>query len=745
MNDQNFCNELESFLKNVYGYFHNCLENDKKPKRKDILQKNYLNFLWQMNSLINKGSKEIKKTYKILEVTLIKFLDEAYISKIEKINNEEEENKDKKKEFLINFNLIVENYLELIIVISRIFVYSDKEQTQVANFLDQTSENLCKKLFQKNIINKYEIQITQIFKVFISRNYFLAEYSKQNELNIYLKNILFFFDRTKISSERFLRRLIETFIEVLKIEFSKIVQMSSEISKMESLKALFKFTEITHKNLEYFLPKNFFDDFKISLDKFYEITVSHFTKDLISIPNKDIFYKMLKENDFKNLKRISELLQYDKEDSKFLKEPIINFLEREGILIIDEFIDKENCRIIEAIHELIDKISIIVNNCFNKNSQLLFAKTKGIEKFINLKKKNKKGRYSQDIILEKLIDYTISIIIKNSEDISESQKNYKIHIIIEILSFLNTKIFFEKISKFLTEKIINDRYLKNSKFEKELIKKFSQKFGDDYLNSLNRILYNLELSEKKNDIFNKFKKLSLVKKKNLEINRSIISQQDITTFASLKSSTQFKFLEQIIETFFYRDIKNEKKKIIFHFELGRAELEIDYKGCKTMVISQPIVILIILNVGYKKKSSKEIFLDLIKKIPKGKEEFYEKLIHIILKKLLLSKIFCFENERYFFNPNFRCDENKILIDLNIFKIFSALISQNERKEERKFELESKIMRGIKYDKRLFYKDFLTMFKIEIDKEVLNKTLNKLIEKDLIKRSPNDPNEFLYSN
>lgn len=744
MEDQNFSNELESFLKNVYEYFHNCLENEKIPKRKEILQKDYLSFLWNMNTLINKGSKEIKKTYKILEVTLIKFLDEAYTSKIEKINNSEE-NIDKKKQFLLTFNSIVENFLELIIVISRIFVYSDKEQTQVANFLDQTSINLCKKLFQKNLINKNEKEIIQVFKVFVSRNFFLLNYNENNELNTYLKNILYFFDRTKISSEKFLRKLIEIFIDILRFEFSKIIQLDCDISKMSSLQALFNFNEITHKNLNFLIPKVFLDDFKISLDKFYEKTVTNFTKSLICIPNKDIFFKMLKENDFDNLKRISDLLKYDKEDTKFLKEPIIIFLENEGKIIIEKFIDEKDCKIIEAIYELIDKISIIVNECFNKNSQLLFAKTKGIEKFINLKKKNKKGRYSQDIILEKLIDYTINIILNNSKGDSEKKNNYKVHIIIEILSFLNTKIFFEKITKFLTEKVLNDRYIHNSKFEKELINQFSQKFGDDYLKSLNRILYDLESCEKNNDSFNLFKKQTLIKKQYLKLNRSVISQQNMSTFANLKSSSQFKFLEQIIETYFYRNKKNEKKKIIFNFDLGKAELEIDYKGSKVLVISQPILILIILNVGYKLKSFTEIFVDMIKEIPKGKEEFYEKLFKIILGKLIDFKIFSLKNGKYFFNQKFSCKKNQIVIDLNIFKIFSALISQNEKKVERKFELESKIMRGIKYDKKLFYKDFLSLLDLEVDKETLNKTLNKLIEKDLIKRSLKDSNEFLYIN
>ena len=484
-------------------------------------------------------------------------------------------------------------------------------------------------------------------------------------------------------------------------------------------------------------------------EKLKNILFKYLIKDLYN-NNKIDIYSMIKEKRVFEIKVLFQLIKTHQKELNILEDYFYKYLQKQFSVLY--YFQEE---IIQALIDLKKELVEFISLCFNNHND--FHKILN-DRFIYLFLNNKYIKY-----LSKYVDYCMK---EKFNDKSEIEIEEIMNDILFIFKYIDSKIEFRiDFEKNLKQRIINNSFL-SIQLEKEFLFKLEKEMGTDYVKKMIEMLNDLENSNKE---LAYYKTNSINKGNPLGISFNIkilpLGKWQLDELCNIKITIP-KFLQFCIDDFenYYKIKHNSTSRKLIWF-LGLSEINIQYLYLKNKNISistLPQLLLLLCLEKYNKLNIKKIS-ELL--------NYEQKLIVKEINRLIFNSNF---------NPNSELNKGIILANINpttkefkptteisinknfnttknIFntlplddKTYSSLIIKEKEeyendiiKREKNCIIQALIARimksriGQKITHLWLMNETMKenyLFKAEI--ELINECLEKLIEKNVIKRNEN---------
>ena len=298
--------------------------------------------------------------------------------------------------------------------------------------------------------------------------------------------------------------------------------------------------------------------------------------------------------------------------------------------------------------------------------------------------------------------------------------------------------------------------------EKNIINIFEKECGNELVQKLNNIINDYILNE--NEISNKFisfineknnkidiedkNKIKSVNLLNTDINIRIYSSENWPSFIGSKKALlpeKLNTISQEISSFYHKmypgrilDFSLKNSYAILEANLPNKEILFDIK-CNTF---QAIILLKFNEVYHtsNNKIKKEDFVTMLEF--EANEDFFKSIKPFIESKLIIE-----DNDYYSLN----CDLIVKKGDCVIFKAEEENEIKKKEKQEidRTYPVDGTIVKTVKDNKSIAHKNLIlkvlgALCNFSIKEEFIEKRINSLIEREIIFRSKEDPNLYIYN-
>ena len=300
----------------------------------------------------------------------------------------------------------------------------------------------------------------------------------------------------------------------------------------------------------------------------------------------------------------------------------------------------------------------------------------------------------------------------------------------------------------------------NLDLEKNIIDVFAQECGNELVQKLNNIINDYSLNE--NEISEKFvnfinepkeQKINLTEKDsvnilNIETRIRIFSSENWPSYLNTKKSLlpdQLNSITNEISSFYHKIYPGR----ILNFSLKNSyailEVNLPKKGilfnvkCNTF---QAIILLKFNEIyyGFNNKIKKEELVSMLQF--EANEDFFKSM-----KQFIESKLICEDNDYYSLN----CDLIVKKGDCIEFKnLEENEIKKKEKQEiDRTYPVDGTIVKTVKESKSIAHKNLIlkvlgALCNFSIKEEFIEKRINSLLEREIIFKSKQDPNIYIYN-
>ena len=300
----------------------------------------------------------------------------------------------------------------------------------------------------------------------------------------------------------------------------------------------------------------------------------------------------------------------------------------------------------------------------------------------------------------------------------------------------------------------------NLDLEKNIIDVFAQECGNELVQKLNNIINDYSLNE--NEISEKFvnfinepkeQKINLIEKDsvnllNIETRIRIFSSENWPSYINTKKALLPDKLNSItneISSFYHKIYPGR----ILNFSLKNSyailEVNLPKKGilfnvkCNTF---QAIILLKFNEIYYRfnNKIKKEELVAMLQF--EANEDFFKSM-----KQFIETKLICEDNDYYSLN----CDLNVKKGDCIEFKnLEENEIKKKEKQEiDRTYPVDGTIVKTVKESKSIAHKNLIlkvlgALCNFSIKEEFIEKRINSLLEREIIFKSKQDPNIYIYN-
>lgn len=489
-------------------------------------------------------------------------------------------------------------------------------------------------------------------------------------------------------------------------------------------------------------------------------------KNMVELVNKNSGVKYMLENDkLEELRNLYELFKLYPQSFEEISKILEDYIQKNGeALKENQEIKKEPQKIIPKLLELYNKINDIVKNCFKND--ILFQNTQ----IIGFKHFMKKDFYAKQ--LANYIDYCLRWGFKGKK---EEDINKILTDIIALIKYLESNFVFQKES----EKIMGERLLKEQSlsmnYEIEFVKKLIEDKNSpqlEFFSKMKKMLEDLDKSKKLTQEYKEFKN----KENPNGINLSVKILDGIIWEMNKMNLIKFKlpnFLESCIKDFQKFFSNKMKSEIKFYWYHTYSKVEIQYLYLKKNYISistlpQILILLALEKSGQLsiKQLAEECGIEttLIKDNIQGlifnqsfnKEGNIEKGVIIPIKN---------ETKDFTDDDEFKINENFISPSLK-FNTFPATkkksqqelakegeMTEEQEKKYKKNLLEANITRIMKSraGNSISHADLIKIthdqmrqsFSLTFQPNEIKEMIEKLIEKKIIQRDPNNRGFYQY--
>lgn len=724
--------EIKAYIKEIFVKNMEALKEGKDIALNDIFTKKaYMDFYQKMHKCTSNTS-EIQNCYNILKIELSKSIDQM----LNDLFRDHRSEYITSERIMTNLNQLMEMLKKITRMMKRFFHWFDKKKMQCTNFIDETSAELINNKFFDECFIRQKHRLFEIIKEVSMENLF-KECS--DEYKRFLSNMNYFltiYDRKRTS---FLEELIKWLITLIDEELKNTrstLHLEDPLTLINEVNTL---NTILTKNVKKGLPEdNNFNNFR---DKFFDIvdmTLVDAVRQSLTCSDFSVMEEILNANDHTNLQILVSLLQQNGKDKlSYLREPFREFMLRKENSIIDQYIN-DNDKLISELIRFFKTCNTKIKKVMGNDSDILFARNKAIEQIMHEKKKIGNHQVNvSDLLVESLLRFTL-LHIHNSDDkegISETMVKEEFEPIVDMLSYMDTKYFFNEFNMFFANRMINLNNLKKLDFEKHILKVFEEKLGESVIYNLKSVYNEIKRQEEKKEAFEEFKKRAFLSNK-AEFNVTQICSKEIKKQTEYRLSKDFLFYTNFYSSYFHSDANNANKKFKFSLDLGYIESEYEINGKVYTLIGRPIYVVILMYIAENEKASvRELIATLITKESPNEdvhESMIEKLEKLINTGLLLKN----ENE-YRINLNFNQIEPKIIIgDTKVYKQEAQKESFTQAKAVKKYEYKSKIMKVLKNYRQMSIREVEEFIGNSVEDFSIDKfreAVSHLLEKEFLLR------------
>lgn len=488
-------------------------------------------------------------------------------------------------------------------------------------------------------------------------------------------------------------------------------------------------------------------------------TITNHAQKLLNMENSG-FLVLLQNLDEKksDLKRMYTLFKRVKE-LKPMSDLLKDFVKDEGLAIVKNHQEKDDeidfKAFIDALLDLQEKYSTLVNEQFDKDSNFLEALKDAFTIFVNIDLKDGKGK---NISTSELLSTYCDYIMKNTDKIGDENLDSLFDKIVRLFAYITDKDLFQEYYRRQLAKRLLSTSNANHDAERSLIAKLKTLNGAGFTSKLEGMIKDQSTSQ---DLQNNFKDHAKKDPLPLDFTPTILTTGFWPSFKVDQLSLPQE-MEVCIKNFkeFYAS-RTESRSLKWIHSLGNCTLTALFSsGNKELQVSTYQACILLLFNDYEDGQSRLTPENIQKALNLTTEDVRRNLLSLCLNKQakILMRISNSEdtktispNDEFSVNPDFKSKKHRIKIPNLVLKI-----SGEERKdidktmeEDRKYSIEAAIVRIMKARREMKHQDLVVETSKQLlqhfnpDPKSIKSRINDLIGREYIKRDETDPTIYLY--
>ena len=348
-----------------------------------------------------------------------------------------------------------------------------------------------------------------------------------------------------------------------------------------------------------------------------------------------------------------------------------------------------------------------------------------------------------------------------TKNISNDERKKQINLGLEIFNCVPDKDVFIDIYCNLMANRILSLFNKNNTSEQinyfdldletNIIKIFEKECGNELVQKLNNIILDYNLNE--NEISEKFvsfmnEQKEVINKNNTEIKIRIVSSENWPSYINSKNALmpeKINLISEQISSFYHKLYPGRILKFslnnsyaILEVNLPKTNIIFDIK-CNTF---QAIILLKFNEIyyGFNNQIKKEDLITMLQF--EANEDFFKAIKQFIDAKLIIE-----DKDNYSLNCNLKVKNGELIV----FKTAEENeIKKKERQEiDRTYPVDGTIVKTVKDNKTIAHKNLIlkvlgALCNFSIKEEFIEKRINALLEREIIFKSKQDPNMYVYN-
>jgi len=638
-----------------------------------------------------------------------------YCMELKKIINSSEN-------ILEDLKIYINNFKHVTAILYTIFSYLDRHYIKY-NDLDNIKYELPNLIFIENIIipNNNKIINYLVVKLNLSRNLNENIEILENTFSLIYEVIKF----SETDSENFLKNHFNILFESSNLYYTNIkkkyiYKSFSSCNYLTNSKNLFdnevsllykyynlivsdNFDNFTLKEKEFKEP--LYQDIYKLLNNFVKIFLLDDYKLILNNTNDGIIDILVKE-DYDKLNFIYLTFMFDEKIIDYISDLYILYFQEITKLILKDFI---------KLLDHYEKYKLIINKYFMEDVSILNQYNDNFSKMINGENINSK-QFVEKLIINFFVNPDVSI---------------------ELLKLINEKdIFFNFYIEKLKERLLSNNY--NLELEFYVLSKLEKDFKNSYTHKIRNILKDIEYNktfntELKNNIFNTF---------NVDFNIDILTDgiwkykynEDFNDIIKSQEIEEYYILSN--EYFNYKT--NNAKKLKYLHDKGEIILNLN-KNIEVKTVPIIGMILLLYN-NYDQLTFNQI---------KTEMNLTDDILEICLNSIVNHKnpILKLEDNYYKYNEI----ENINIIHIKLLPqiVKKEVIKESDIDDFKKYRTEACIVLTMKYNKTMNHNDLVNLIEKKLekwasDKELIEKCILNIIEKEYIETDSNNSKLYHYS-
>ncbi|XP_063220208.1 cullin-2 isoform X2 [Bacillus rossius redtenbacheri] len=529
---------------------------------------------------------------------------------------------------------------------------------------------------------------------------------------------------------------LETCGERYKVEASRLLQ---ECNVGQYLENVWQRLEEERQRCSMFLHDS-------SLPKVRARFVQHMVTDHLAFLHGEC-RTMVQQEQCKNLRTMYLLLRLVDNGISVLVSELLEHIKAKGLEAVAG-LKGENVymQFIENSLAVYDKYRGIINDVFDHDQSLLGSLDKACSFVINHRQVPKQPCRSPEMLAK----YCDTLLKKSSKGLSESEMEEKLTKSIIIFKYIDDKDVFQKFySRMLAKRLIHQQS-QSLDAEEAMINKLKQACGYEFTNKLHRMFTDITVSS---DLNNKFSEFLKKDRTELGIHFFIhvlqagawpLGQAALTPFSlplELEKSVQ------MFENFYYNHFSGRKLTWLHH--LCQGEVKLNYLKKHYMITMQTFQMAILLQF---EKSNSLSYSELQESTQLNSEQFSRHIASLVDSKLITCENEVPDETSVFsLNLNYSNKRTKLRITAALQRESPQEVEQTRSSvdEDRKLYLQAAVVRIMKSRKVLKHnaliQEILSQSQVSFAPTInmIKKSIESLIDKQYIERTPNSADEYSY--
>ncbi|XP_039265598.2 cullin-2-like [Styela clava] len=420
-------------------------------------------------------------------------------------------------------------------------------------------------------------------------------------------------------------------------------------------------------------------------------------------------------------------------------------IEETGLSMVKNLKDDSSiaASFVDCIIQVHNRFSQTITECFQDDKQFTRALQKACGTIVNYKEKRQPCR-SPELVSK----YSDSLLRKGVKGLTDSDIDERLKNCITVFRYIEDKDLFQKFySRNLAKRLIHG--LCSSMYtEESMINRLKSVCGYDFTSKLHRMYNDMRLSADLNTKFSDF-----LTKHNEDVNINFnVNVLQAGAWPLNSTQTPFHLPQELtksvlqFEKFYGDNFNGRKLSWLHHLSQAEVRVQITSKTYFVTMSTYQLSILLLFN-----QSPDLLFSFIVKSTGLGDREL-EKTINLLSDaRILIKEKVDDDDTKFSINFNFTNKRTRFKIAAATQKdtMQEVQTTHSAIAEDRKLYLQAAIVRIMKARKTLRHNELmqevisLSRARFSPSVSVIKKSIESLIEKSYLERSPNCPDEYMY--